>query len=76
MVDELRHVLERAQQQSEEALRNLALRVGAWLAEQEEERDWDAIIASPAGQAALARLASEARADIAQGKTRGLDDLL
>ena len=76
MVEELRRVFEQIQQQPEQAQRDIALRIEEWLAEQEEEREWDAIIGSPQGQAALERLAEEARQEIAEGKTRDLDEIL
>lgn len=64
MVDELRQVFEQAQQQfSDEAQRQLAAQIEAWLSEQE----WDAIVSSPEGQETLERLATDARAEIARG---------
>ena len=64
MVDELRHVLELAQQQlSEDAQYRLAAQIEAWL----DKQEWDAIASSPQGQEILERLAAEARAEIARG---------
>lgn len=76
MVDELNAVFEQARQQPEDAQRDLAQRIQEWLAEQEEEREWDAIISSPHGQETLERLAAEARREIAEGKTRESSDIL
>lgn len=76
MLDELKRAFEQAQQQSEDAQRDLAQRIQDWIAEQREEREWDALISSPAGQQTLERLGAEARNDIAQGKTRNLSDIL
>jgi hypothetical protein len=76
VVDDLRRVSEQIQHQPEQAQRDLSLRIEEWLAEQEEEREWDAIIGSPQGQAVLERLAGEARREIAEGKTRDLDEIL
>ena len=67
MVDELRHAFEQAQHQPEAVQRDLAQRITAWLNEAAEEREWDALIGSPQGQATLERLAAEARAEIARG---------
>lgn len=67
MVEELRRVIEELQQQPEEAQRDIAERIQEWLAEQEDEREWNALISSPKGQEALERLAAEAREDIARG---------
>ncbi|MEO7000182.1 MAG: hypothetical protein ABI068_00105 [Ktedonobacterales bacterium] len=69
MVDDLNAVFEQAGQQPEAAQRDLARRIHEWLAEQEEERAWDAIISSPQGQETLERLAAEAGRAIAEGKT-------
>jgi hypothetical protein len=64
MVDELLRAFEQAQQQlSDEAQRQLAAQIEAWLSEQE----WDAIVSSPKGQETLERLAADARAEIARG---------
>jgi hypothetical protein len=76
MIEELRRVIEEMQQQPEDAQRDLAKRIEEWLAEEEEEREWDALVSSPTGQAALERLVAEAREEIAQGKTRDLEDIL
>lgn len=64
MVDELRQVLDHAQQQlTEDEQRRLASYIEAWM----DEQEWDAIVGSPQGQETLERLAAEARADIARG---------
>ncbi|MFI5277073.1 MAG: hypothetical protein ACHQ1E_07375 [Ktedonobacterales bacterium] len=76
MLDELKRAFEQAQQQSQEAQRDLAQRIQDWIAEQREEREWDALISSPAGQETLERLGAEAHEEIAQGKTHDLSDLL
>jgi hypothetical protein len=76
MLDELKRAFEQAQRQSEEAQRELAQRIQGWLAEEQEEREWDAILSSPAGQETLERLAAEARKEMVQGKTRDLRDIL
>lgn len=76
MLDELKRAFEQAQQQSDEAQRDLAKRILDWITEQREEREWDTIISSPQGQTTLERLAAEAREEIAQGKARDLSDLL
>ncbi|MGH2515861.1 MAG: hypothetical protein ACRDHP_09420 [Ktedonobacterales bacterium] len=76
MIDELSAVFEQARRQPEEVQRNLAQRIQEWLAEQDEEREWDAIISSPRGQDTLERLAAEARREIAEGKTRDIGDIL
>lgn len=76
MLDELKRAFEQAQQQPEEAQRDLAQRIQDWIAEQREEREWDALVGSPAGQETLERLSAEAREDMAQGKTRDLSDIL
>ncbi|HEX2347257.1 MAG TPA: hypothetical protein VHI51_02375 [Ktedonobacterales bacterium] len=76
MLDELKRAFEQAQKQSEEAQRDLAQRIQDWIAEQRDEREWDALVGSPAGQETLERLGAEAREDVAQGKTRDLSDIL
>ena len=64
MVDELRRVFELAQQQPEDVQRHIAELV----AQELEEREWDAAVGSPQGQETLERLAAEARAEIARGE--------
>ena len=65
MVDELLRVFEQAQQQlSDEAQRQLAAQIEAWL----DEQEWDAIASSPEGQETLERLAAGACAEIARGE--------
>ncbi len=76
MLDELKRAFEQAQQQPNEAQHDLAQRILDWIAEQRDEREWGAIISSPAGQETLERLAAEAREEIAQAKTRDLSNLL
>ena len=76
MLDELKRTFEQAQQQPDEAQHDLAQRILDWIAEQRDERAWDAIISSPAGQETLERLATEAREEIAQGKTHDVRDIL
>ncbi len=64
MIDELRHAVEHAQLQlSEDAQRQLAAQIEEWL----DEQEWDALVNSPHGQEALARLIASADADIARG---------
>ncbi len=65
-VDDLRPTIEEALQQQEDAQRGLAQRIREWLAEVREEREWDAIVGSPHGQEALAKLVAEAREEIAR----------
>jgi guanylate kinase len=64
MVEELRQVIEQAQQQPEEIQRHLAAQIEEWL----EERQWDVLVSSPHGQQTLARLIAEAEEEIAQGE--------
>lgn len=72
MVDELRQAIEQAQQQPEEVQRQIAELIALAL----EEREWDALVSTPESQRFLAELAEEARAEIAAGTTRDLDELL
>lgn len=72
MVEELRHVFERVQQQPEDVQRHIAEMIALEL----EERQWTALVSAPESQQFLNELAAEARAEIAAGKTRDLDDLL
>jgi hypothetical protein len=64
MVEELRQILELAQQQPEDVQRHLAELIALEL----EEREWDAIASTPASQQLLAKLAAEAREEIARGE--------
>ena len=72
MVDELRHVIEQAERQPEDIQRHIAELVALAL----EEAEWDTLVSTPKSQEVLARLAEEARAEIAAGTTRDLDELL
>ena len=63
MVEDLRRAIEHAQQMPDEAQRQLAEQIEAWL----QEREWDKIVESPDGQARLARLVEEGREEIARG---------
>ncbi len=68
MVDELRQVIEEMQQQTEATQRDLAQRIHAWLEEERDEQEWDAIIQSPKGQDTLRKLVAQAREEIARGE--------
>lgn len=46
------------------------------LLEELEQREWDALVGSPASLHLLRRLAAEARAEHERGETRNLDELL
>jgi DnaJ-domain-containing protein 1 len=72
IVEELRQVIEQVQQLPEDAQRHIAALIEAEL----EEREWDALVSTPGSQRFLAILAEEARQEIAEGKTRDLDELL
>lgn len=63
MVEDLRRAIEHAQQMPDEAQRQLAEQIEAWL----QEREWDKIVESPDGRARLARLVKEGRDEIARG---------
>ncbi len=63
MVEDLRRAIEHAQQMPDEAQRQLAEQIEAWL----QEREWDKIVESPDGQARLTRLVEEGREEIARG---------
>jgi len=63
MVEDLRRAIEHAQQMPDEAQRQLAEQIEAWL----QEREWDKIVESPDGQELLARLVEEGREEIARG---------
>lgn len=76
MLDELRRAFEQALQQPDDAQHDLAQRLHGWIAEQRDEREWSAIISSPAGQERLERLAAEAREESAAGKARDLCGIL
>lgn len=56
VLDALKRAFEQAQQQPEEAQRDLAYRIQGWIAEQRETREWDALVGSPASQQTLERL--------------------
>lgn len=64
VVEELRQVAELAQQQPEDVQRRIAEVIALEL----EQREWDALVSTPESQRLLARLAAEARADIARGE--------
>jgi hypothetical protein len=64
MVEDLRQVVELAQQQPEDVQR----RIAAVIALELEQREWDALVSTPESQQLLARLAAEAREDIARGE--------
>lgn len=72
IVEELRQVIEQVQQLPADAQRHIAALIEAEL----EEREWDALVSTPESQRFLAMLAEEARQEIAEGKTRDLDELL
>jgi len=63
MVEDLRRAIEHAQQMPDEAQRQLAEQIEAWL----QEREWDKIVESPDGQARLTQLVKEGREAIARG---------
>jgi len=63
MVEDLRRAIEHAQQMPDEAQRQLAEQIEAWL----QEREWDKIVESPDGQARLTQLVKEGREEIARG---------
>jgi hypothetical protein len=63
MVEDLRRAIEHAQQIPDEAQRQLAEQIEAWL----QEREWDKVIGSPDGQARLTKLVEEGRSEIARG---------
>ena len=63
MVEHLRRAIEHAQQMPDEAQRQLAEQIEAWL----QELEWDKIVESPDGQARLAQLVEEGREEIARG---------
>jgi hypothetical protein len=65
MVDELRQAVAQAEQEPEEVQRRIALLIR----EELEEREWDALIATPESRAFLTELAAETRASIAKGET-------
>jgi hypothetical protein len=65
MVDELRQAVAQAEQEPEEVQRRIALLIQ----EELEEREWDALIATPESRAFLTELAAETRAAIAKGET-------
>lgn len=50
--------------------------IAARLLEELEEREWDAIVGSPASQDLLAEMAADARVEYERGETRDLDELL
>ncbi len=64
MVEELRQVVELAQQQPEDVQRRIAEVIALEL----EQREWDALVSTPESQRLLARLAAETRADFARGE--------
>lgn len=72
IVEELRQVIEQVQQLPADAQRHIAALIEVEL----EEREWDALVSTPESQRFLATLAEEARQEIAEGKTRDLDELL
>lgn len=64
MVEELRQVFELAQQQPEDVQR----RIAELIALEQEQREWDALVSTRESQQLLARLAAEAREDVARGE--------
>ena len=72
MVDELRRAFDQAATQPEAVQRHIAEMIALAL----EEAEWDEIASTPESQRFLAELADEARAEIAAGTTRDLDELL
>ena len=72
MVGELRRVIERAERQPESVQRQIAQLIEAEL----EQTEWESIVSSRESQDFLTELAAEARAEIAAGKTRDLDEIL
>lgn len=72
MVEELRQVFERAQREPEDVQRHIAEIVALEL----EEREWDELVKTPESQRFLAKLSAEVDEEIAEGKTRDLDELL
>lgn len=64
MVDELRQVIEQAQQQPEEVQRHIAELIALAL----EEREWDALVSTPESQRFLAELSREIDEQIAAGE--------
>lgn len=63
MVEELRHIFDKVQQQPDAVQRHIAEVIALEL----EASEWDAIVGSDEGQQALEQLAAEARAEIARG---------
>jgi hypothetical protein len=63
VVDELRRAFEQAQQRPDEVQRRIAEAVKLEL----EEREWEAIVGSPEGQATRDRLVAEAKEEVARG---------
>ena len=72
MIEELRLMVEQAQREPEDIQRHIAELIALAL----EEREWDELVSSPESQRVLAELAAEARAEMAAGTTRDLDELL
>jgi hypothetical protein len=72
MVEELRQVFERAQQEPEEVQRHIAEIVAIEL----EQREWEALVQTPESRQFLAELSAEVDREIAEGSTRDLDELL
>ncbi len=63
MVEELRHIFDRVQQQPDAVQRHIAEVIALEL----EASEWNAIVGSEEGQQTLERPAAEARAEIARG---------
>ena len=64
MVEELRHAIAQAEQQSEEMQRRIAELITLAL----EEQEWDALISTPESQAYLAQLSREIDEQTAAGE--------
>ncbi len=64
MVDELRGAIERAQQLTDSAQRELAAQIEVWL----DEQEWKETVNSQEGRESLAQLISEAVARLARGE--------
>jgi hypothetical protein len=72
MVKELQHVVAQVEREPEDVQRQIAEVIAMEL----EERTWQRLVSTPESQHFLAQLAGEARAEIAAGTTRDLDELL
>lgn len=63
MTEMLKRAIAQVEQLPEQAQDELAVLIQAAL----DEKEWDMLVSSPDGQAALAQLVAEARQDIADG---------